>query len=115
MARKLHIPKAAQIRGLRKAIANRKTPKQFIPSLKKRLAKLTVFILFALAASSAYGADSSVPRPTQQILASATLATACTGSAPTFHGEQSQSDATCCHSYFPDRTTSTETANSRRG
>jgi hypothetical protein len=32
---------AKQIKGLRKAIANRKTPRQFIPSLRKRLAKLT--------------------------------------------------------------------------
>jgi hypothetical protein len=40
MAR-LNIPKDAQIRGLRKAIKNRKTPRQFIPGMKKRLAKLT--------------------------------------------------------------------------
>ncbi len=39
MAR-LNIPKEAQIKGLRKAIKNRKTPRQFIPGMKKRLAKL---------------------------------------------------------------------------
>jgi hypothetical protein len=36
----MKLTKAQQITGLRKAIANRKTPKQFIPSMKKRLAKL---------------------------------------------------------------------------
>jgi len=40
MAR-LNISKDAQIKGLRKAIKNRRTPRQFIPSMKKRLAKLT--------------------------------------------------------------------------
>jgi hypothetical protein len=29
-----------QIRGTRKALANPKTPKQFLPSLKKRLSQL---------------------------------------------------------------------------
>lgn len=29
-----------QIRGLKKALANPKTPKQFLPSLRERLAKL---------------------------------------------------------------------------
>jgi hypothetical protein len=85
VARKLHIPKAAQIRGLRKAIANRKTPRQFLPSLKKRLAKLTaVFILAScllpLASIHAQAPVSIVP--TQQTLAPA--GTACTGSAQTF-------------------------------
>jgi hypothetical protein len=73
MARKLNIPKAAQIRGLRKAIANRKTPRQFIPSLKKRLAKLTaVFILASclLPLASVVHAQAPVSIiPTQQILA----------------------------------------------
>jgi len=32
--------KEQTIRGLRKAIKNPRTPKQFIPSMKKRLAKL---------------------------------------------------------------------------
>jgi hypothetical protein len=85
MARKMNIPKAKQILGLRKAIANRKTPKQFLPSLKKRLAKLTVFILFALIASSAYAQTPVTIQPMQQTLASATLANnTCTGSAQTF-------------------------------
>jgi hypothetical protein len=39
MAR-LNISKDAQIKGLRKAIKNRRTPRQFIPGMKKRLAKL---------------------------------------------------------------------------
>jgi hypothetical protein len=77
MARKMNIPKAKQILGLRKAIANRKTPKQFLPSLKKRLAKLTVFILCALAASSAHAQTPVSLVPTQQILAPS--GTACTG------------------------------------
>jgi len=34
------LSKAEQIKGLRKAIANRRTPKQFLPSMRKRLAKL---------------------------------------------------------------------------
>jgi hypothetical protein len=38
MARKFS--KAQQIAGLRKALKNRKTPKQFLPSMRKRLAKL---------------------------------------------------------------------------
>lgn len=33
--------KAQQIKGLRKALANPRTPKQFRESMKKRLAKLT--------------------------------------------------------------------------
>jgi len=32
--------KEQQIRGLKKAIANPRTPKQLLPSMKKRLAKL---------------------------------------------------------------------------
>jgi hypothetical protein len=79
---KLRIPKAAQIRGLRKAIANRKTPRQFIPSLKKRLAKLTACILFALVAPMARAQAPVSIVPTQQTLAPA--GTACTGSAQTF-------------------------------
>jgi len=82
MARKLNIPKAAQIRGLRKALANKKTPRQFISSMKKRLAKLTVCILFALVASSAHAQDPVSIVPTQQTLAPA--GTACTGTAQTF-------------------------------
>jgi len=33
--------KAQQIAGLKKSIANPKTPKAFLPSMRKRLAKLT--------------------------------------------------------------------------
>jgi hypothetical protein len=79
---KLNIPKAKQIQGLRKAIANKKTPRQFIPSLKKRLAKLMACILFALVASTARAQAPVSIVPTQQTLAPA--GTACTGSAQTF-------------------------------
>jgi hypothetical protein len=34
------LTKAQQIKGLRKALKNPKTPKQFLSSMKKRLAKL---------------------------------------------------------------------------
>jgi len=34
------LTKEQQIRGCRKALANPKTPKQFLPGLKKRLKKL---------------------------------------------------------------------------
>jgi hypothetical protein len=40
MARKLKIPVAAQIRGLKKALGNRRTPKAFRPALEKRLRSL---------------------------------------------------------------------------
>jgi hypothetical protein len=82
MARKMNIPKAKQIQGLRKAIANRKTPKQFLPSLKKRLAKLMACILFALAAASARAQSPVSLVPTQQILAAS--GTACTGVGQSF-------------------------------
>jgi len=39
MAR-MKLTKEQQIKGLEKAIANRRTPRQFIPGMKKRLAKL---------------------------------------------------------------------------
>ncbi len=38
--RKMRIPKTAQIRGIRKALKNPRTPKQFKPALRKRLQKL---------------------------------------------------------------------------
>jgi hypothetical protein len=84
--RKLNIPKAKQIQGLRKAIANRKTPRQFIPSMKKRLAKLTgaAAILFALLGCAARPAAAQQPVqlvPIQQILATNV---SCTGSPQTF-------------------------------
>ena len=40
MARKMNIPKEAQIRGIRKALKNPKTPKAFLAGMKKRLEKL---------------------------------------------------------------------------
>jgi hypothetical protein len=35
-----NIPKSCQIMGIRKALSNPRTPKQFIPALKKRLENL---------------------------------------------------------------------------
>jgi|SRR5882757_626494 len=86
MARKLNIPKDKQIKGLRKALANRKTPKQFLPSLRKRLAKLTaaVAVLFVMCGCAARPAAAQTPviiQPTQQILATNL---ACTGTNQTF-------------------------------
>jgi hypothetical protein len=40
MPRKMRIPVASQIRGIKKALANRRTPKAFRPALQKRLRKL---------------------------------------------------------------------------
>jgi hypothetical protein len=85
MGRKLNIPKAKQIQGLRKALANRKTPRQFIPSLKKRLRKLTGAAVFLLAVLGSLPAHAQTPvsiQPIQQALAPA--GTLCTGSAQTF-------------------------------
>ena len=42
------LTKEQSIRGLRKALANPKTPKQFRPSLKKRLAKLLAAVAIAI-------------------------------------------------------------------
>lgn len=88
MARKLNIPKDKQIAGLRKAIANRKTPRGFIPSMKKRLAKLTgaAVVLFLLCICAVRPAAAQTPvtvQPSQQVLAPA--GTACTGSVQTFN------------------------------
>ncbi len=87
MARKLNISKDNQIKGLRKALANRKTPRAFIPSLKKRLAKLTgsaalIFFLCYLTNSAAFAQQPVSIVPTQQVLAPA--GTACTGLTQTF-------------------------------
>jgi hypothetical protein len=60
----MHIPKTKQIQGLRKALANRKTPRQFLPSLRKRLAKLTAIFIFGLCGvgvSHAQGLCPSMP------------------------------------------------------
>lgn len=86
MARKLNIPKDKQIAGLRKAIANRKTPRGFIPSMKKCLEKLTgaAVVLFLLCGCAVRPAAAQTPVtiiPTQQSLATNV---ACTGSSQTF-------------------------------
>jgi hypothetical protein len=100
MGRKLNIPKDKQIAGLRKAIANRKTPRQFIPSMKKRLAKLTgagilllTSILYPRISSYAQAPVSIVP--IAQTLAAA--GTACAGTTQTFpvnNRNQTQHNAT---------------------
>ena len=88
MARKMNISKEKQIEGLRKAIANRKTPRVFLPSMKKRLAKLSgaaVFLLLVFLQSCAmrpaYAQTPVTIVPTQQSLV--TNGT-CTGSAQSF-------------------------------
>src|SRR5258706_6976509 len=83
---KLNIPKDKQIKGLRKALANRKTPKQFLPSLRKRLARLTaavaaIFVMCGCAARPAAAQTPVIIQPTQQTLATGL---ACTGSNQTF-------------------------------
>ncbi len=85
--RKMRIPKASQIKGIRKALANRKTPRQFIPGLKKRLRKLTgaAVFLFALCGCAARPSAAQTPviiQPTQQTLAP--TGTLCTGTVQPF-------------------------------
>lgn len=84
MARKMRIPKAKQILGLKKAIRNRKTPRQFLPALRKRLAKLTagVFLIFAVS-GLAHAQQSVLIVPQQQNLTPSALT--CTGSAQTLN------------------------------
>lgn len=80
---KLNIPKAAQIKGIRKALANKKTPKGFIPGLRKRLAKLTaaVAILFVLTGCSALRVSAQNNSTFAQTLATNV---ACTGAPQIF-------------------------------
>jgi hypothetical protein len=87
MARKLNIPKAKQILGIKKALRNRKTPRAFIPSLKKRLAKLggSLILLLSVLVCTPHPAAAQTPVtivPQQQVLAPA--GTACTGSQQEF-------------------------------
>lgn len=78
--------KAAQIRGIRKALKNRRTPRQLIPSLKKRLAKLTACILFAITLFGCAARPVAAQTPVTIIPTQQTLATnvSCTGSAQNF-------------------------------
>lgn len=82
------LSKAFQIAGLRKALKNRKTPRQFLPSMRRRLAKLTavVAILFVMggcaAQVKAQGQVFTIPQTVTQVLAPA--GTACTGSPQIF-------------------------------
>lgn len=82
--RKMKIPKDKLIKGLRKALANPKTPRQFIPSLKKRLARLSLILAAAglLHPVSSSAQTPVIIQPTQQTLALA--GTACTGVAQNF-------------------------------
>lgn len=48
MARKMKMPKASQIKGIKKALRNKKTPRAFIPSLKKRLKALGGTLVISL-------------------------------------------------------------------
>jgi len=75
MARK-KLSKAFQIAGLKKALKNRRTPKQFLPSMRKRLARLTavVAILFVLCGCSqvhAQGQIYTIPQSTNTVILSA--------------------------------------------
>jgi hypothetical protein len=83
---KRKLSKAFQIAGLRKALKNRKTPKQFLPSMRKRLARLTaaVAILFVLCGCAVRPVAAQAPvtiAPTQQSLA---ISQACTGAAQVY-------------------------------
>lgn len=87
MARKMRISKAKQILGIKKALRNRRTPKQFLPGLRKRLRKLggslAVLLCLGLISCAALRAQAPVSLvPTQQTLAPS--GTACTGSAQIF-------------------------------
>jgi hypothetical protein len=86
---KMKIPKAKQILGIKKALRNRKTPKQFIPALRKRLRALGgslvflfAFLLGFLIAPVANAQQPVSIVPTQQTLAPS--GTPCTGSAQIF-------------------------------
>jgi len=86
--------KSAQIKGLRKALANRKTPRAFLPSMKKRLAKLMAGIVLALLAPMARAQTPVSIVPSQQVLATAV---ACTGGVQSFavsNRNQTQHSAT---------------------
>lgn len=79
--RKLNIPKSKQITGLRKAIRNPNTPRGFLPSLKKRLAKLggslvLAFLVLGCAARSSAQTPVTIQPYQQPVVNGAT----CTGS-----------------------------------
>lgn len=87
MARKMKIPKAAQIRGIKKALHNRKTPRAFIPGLKKRLKALggalaLSFAMFLFTPEQSLAQTPVTIQPSQQVLAPA--GTACVGTPQTF-------------------------------
>lgn len=81
------LTKAQQIKGLKKALKNKRTPRAFIPSMKKRLAKLTgaavlIAVLCGCAARPAVAQTPVIIAPQQQTLA--TAGTQCTGTAQNF-------------------------------
>lgn len=88
MAGKMKIPKSAQIKGLKKALRNRKTPRAFIPSLKKRLKALGGALVISLLSwiftpTQSLAQTPVTVSPSQQVLAPA--GTACTGTTQTFN------------------------------
>jgi hypothetical protein len=79
------LTKEQKIKGCEKALANPKTPKAFIPSLKKRLKQLLAVVAFVIcfpAISHAQFTGYTTPQTVTQTLAPA--GTACTGVAQTF-------------------------------
>lgn len=79
------LSKEQQIKGLRKALKNPRTPKQFLAGMKKRLARLTAVVILALivpALAHAQFIGYTSPQSVQQTLASAQ---ACSGSLQTFN------------------------------
>lgn len=81
MARK-KFTKDQQISGLRKALKNPRTPKQLLPSMKKRLAKLLAlvfFVLFVPAASRAQFIGYTSPQTTSFTVANAVTCPASPG------------------------------------
>lgn len=82
--RKMKIPIAKQIQGCRKALKNPRTPRAFIPGLKKRLKQLlaaTIFVLALPALSRAQFIGYTTPQSVQQTLANGA---SCTGAAQSF-------------------------------
>lgn len=80
---------------VRGALKSKKTPRQFLPSLRKRLARLTaaVAILFVLCGCSVQPGAAQTPviiQPTQQQLATNTLCTGLTQTFPVNNKNQTQ-------------------------
>jgi len=76
--------KEQQIRGLRKALKNPRTPRHFLPSMKKRLARLLALVLFLLFVPAVSRAQYQGTFSPQLIQATVASGVSCTGSAQTF-------------------------------